>query len=97
MNSLLCLAPKARRFNAQLNTRIANMKVLVVDIGGTSTCGPAGGIDAETAPLTVAAGANILVAGTSIFGNRQGIAGAMKRLQAVANNSLSTKENIRSQ
>ncbi len=43
-----------------------------------------GGIDAETAPLTVAAGANVLVAGTSIFGDSQGVAAAMKRLQAAA-------------
>jgi ribulose-phosphate 3-epimerase len=40
-----------------------------------------GGIDAETAPLVVAAGANVLVAGTSIFGDREGVAAAMKRLR----------------
>ena len=41
-----------------------------------------GGIDAETAPLAVAAGANVLVAGTSIFGESEGVAAAMVRLQA---------------
>jgi ribulose-phosphate 3-epimerase len=41
-----------------------------------------GGIDAETAPLAVAAGANVLVAGTAIFGEREGIAAAMERLRA---------------
>lgn len=41
-----------------------------------------GGIDTETAPLTVAAGANVLVAGTSVFGESDGIALAMKRLRA---------------
>lgn len=41
-----------------------------------------GGIDTETAPLTVAAGANVLVAGTSVFGESDGIAAAMKRLRA---------------
>ena len=41
-----------------------------------------GGIDANTAPLTVAAGANVLVAGTAIFGKREGIAAAMERLRA---------------
>jgi ribulose-phosphate 3-epimerase len=41
-----------------------------------------GGIDAETAPLAVAAGANILVAGTSVFGNRSGAAAGMQRLGA---------------
>jgi len=54
-----------------------------------------GGIDAETAPLTVAAGANVLVAGTSIFGDSQGVAAAMKRLQAAAINSMNSIENRR--
>jgi len=42
-----------------------------------------GGIDEITAPIGVAAGANVLVAGTSIFGCRQGIETAMRRLQEV--------------
>ena len=41
-----------------------------------------GGIDAETAPLAVAAGANVLVAGTSIFGESEGVRAAMVRLRA---------------
>jgi ribulose-phosphate 3-epimerase len=40
-----------------------------------------GGIDETTAPLGVAAGANVLVAGTSIFGCSQGIETAMRRLR----------------
>jgi ribulose-phosphate 3-epimerase len=39
-----------------------------------------GGIDEETAPLTVAAGANVLVAGSSIFGAEIGVCAAMHRL-----------------
>jgi len=41
-----------------------------------------GGIDAVTAPLAVAAGANVLVAGTAIFGASDGVAAAMDRLRA---------------
>jgi ribulose-phosphate 3-epimerase len=41
-----------------------------------------GGIDADAAPLVVAAGANVLVAGTAIFGESAGIAAAMERLRA---------------
>src|SRR6516225_3940625 len=41
-----------------------------------------GGIDAKTAPLAVAAGANILVAGTAIFGESEGVAAAMEHLRA---------------
>lgn len=40
-----------------------------------------GGIDAVTGPLAVYAGANVLVAGTSIFGESDGVAAAMERLR----------------
>jgi ribulose-phosphate 3-epimerase len=40
-----------------------------------------GGIDEATAPLTVAAGANVLVAGSSIFGTNVGVCAAMQRLR----------------
>jgi len=43
-----------------------------------------GGIDPETAPLAVAAGANVLVGGTSIFGEIEGVRTAMGRLRAAA-------------
>jgi len=39
-----------------------------------------GGIDTETAPLTVKAGANVLVAGTSIFG-QPNITDALQKLK----------------
>jgi ribulose-phosphate 3-epimerase len=41
-----------------------------------------GGIDAKTAPLAVAVGANVVVAGTAIFGESEGVAAAMERLRA---------------
>jgi ribulose-phosphate 3-epimerase len=44
-----------------------------------------GGIDAETAPLAAAAGANVLVAGTAIFGESEGVTAAMTRLRATIN------------
>lgn len=43
-----------------------------------------GGIDSETASLVTEAGANVLVAGTAIFGDRHGVAAGMNRLRAVA-------------
>jgi ribulose-phosphate 3-epimerase len=43
-----------------------------------------GGIDATSAPLVVAAGANVLVAGSAVFGTADGVAAAMKRLLAAA-------------
>jgi len=44
-----------------------------------------GGIDATTAPLVARAGATVLVAGSAIFGGREGVATAMKRLQTALN------------
>lgn len=41
-----------------------------------------GGVDEETAPLAAAAGANVFVAGSSIFGNKAGVATAMESLRA---------------
>ena len=41
-----------------------------------------GGIDATTAPLAVDAGANVLVAGSAVFGASEGVIAAMKRLRA---------------
>jgi ribulose-phosphate 3-epimerase len=39
-----------------------------------------GGVDAQTAPRGVQAGANVLVAGSSIFNNKESVATAMERL-----------------
>jgi ribulose-phosphate 3-epimerase len=43
-----------------------------------------GGIDAVTAPLAVAAGANVLVAGSAIFNDSESVANAVERLRAAA-------------
>lgn len=40
-----------------------------------------GGMDEETAPLAAAAGADVFVAGSSIFGEKAGVASAMNRLR----------------
>jgi ribulose-phosphate 3-epimerase len=44
-----------------------------------------GGIDATTAPLVVRAGATVLVAGSAIFGDREGVVPAMNRLRTALN------------
>jgi len=43
-----------------------------------------GGIDAKTAPLAVAGGADVLVAGSAIFNDNESITAAMNRLRAAA-------------
>jgi ribulose-phosphate 3-epimerase len=50
-----------------------------------------GGIDAATTPLVIEAGANVLVAGSAIFGYREGVAAAMQRLRAGANQKRTEK------
>src|SRR5512132_4132913 len=50
-----------------------------------------GGVDTTTAPLVVEAGANVLVAGSAIFGDSEGVAAAMKRLQAAVGRVSSGK------
>ena len=40
-----------------------------------------GGVDEETAPLASAAGADVFVAGSSVFGNRAGVAAAIAQLR----------------
>jgi len=39
-----------------------------------------GGVDVKTAPLAAAAGANVFVAGSSVFGNRKGVTAAIADL-----------------
>ena len=48
-----------------------------------------GGIDATTAPLAVDAGANVLVAGSAIFNESEGVVAAMNRLQAAVEQVIS--------
>ena len=43
-----------------------------------------GGVDAATVPLVVAAGANVLVAGSAIFNDGKGVTTGMDRLRAAA-------------
>jgi ribulose-phosphate 3-epimerase len=54
-----------------------------------------GGIDAETAPWTAAAGANVLVAGTAIFGESEEVAGAMDRLRASCKRSRKEPQRVK--
>jgi ribulose-phosphate 3-epimerase len=51
-----------------------------------------GGIDATTAPLVVSAGANVLVAGSAIFGASDGVVAAMQRLRAAAHQAMASHQ-----
>jgi ribulose-phosphate 3-epimerase len=51
-----------------------------------------GGIDATTAPRVVRAGATVLVAGSAVFGDREGVAAAMARLRMALNHPEDERE-----
>ncbi len=65
--------PKVRAVRALLDASGRPEVALAVD----------GGIDRRTAPLVVAAGADVLVAGTAVFGAEEGIAAAIAALREV--------------
>jgi ribulose-phosphate 3-epimerase len=66
-------------------SKIARVKGLVQRLKSGCEVEVDGGIDTATAPLVVRAGATVLVAGSAIFGEREGVAAAMIRLQAAIN------------
>jgi ribulose-phosphate 3-epimerase len=62
--------------------KIRRVRQMIVAITSVCDLEVDGGIDAATAPLVVDAGANVLVAGSAIFGACEGVTTAMKRLRA---------------
>src|SRR5579859_158026 len=61
--------------------KIRRVALMIEQINPHCELGVDGGIDEITAPMTVAAGANVLVAGTSVFGANNGVAAAMESLR----------------
>ncbi|HEX6737295.1 MAG TPA: ribulose-phosphate 3-epimerase [Vicinamibacteria bacterium] len=61
--------------------KIGRVRDLVARANPGCEVGVDGGIDATTAPLVVRAGATVLVAGSAVFGDREGVTAAMYRLQ----------------
>ena len=64
--------------------KIRTIRRMIDAIGSRCELEVDGGIDPETAPLVVEAGARVLVAGSSIYGSADGVAAAMGRLRLVA-------------
>ena len=61
--------------------KIRRMAQMIEEINPTCDLEVDGGIDEATAPMAVAAGAKVLVAGTSVFGTNEGVAAAMESLR----------------
>ncbi len=62
--------------------KIERVRQMVERLDGRCEVEVDGGIDQQTAPLASAAGASVLVAGSSIFADNGGVATAMSRLRA---------------
>jgi len=67
--------------------RIRSLRQMIQNENPTCDLEVDGGIDARTTPIAVSAGANVLVAGTSIFGAKEGVSAAMKQLIALASSA----------
>jgi ribulose-phosphate 3-epimerase len=62
--------------------KIARARQLIDRIKPNCSLEVDGGIEATTAPLAVAAGADVLVAGSAIFNDSESVSAAMQRLRA---------------
>jgi ribulose-phosphate 3-epimerase len=62
--------------------KIRQLKAMLEQRGLTTPIAVDGGIDERTAPLVVAAGASVLVAGSSVFNNKRSIAQNFAALRA---------------
>ncbi len=65
-------------------SKIRTLRRMIDAIGSHCELEVDGGIDPETAPLVIEAGARVLVAGSSIYGASDGVAAAMGRLRNLA-------------
>lgn len=70
-----------QRFLASTLPKIRSIRHMIDSLGTSCELEVDGGIDHETAPLVVEAGACVLVAGSSIYGAKDGVAAAMDRLR----------------
>ncbi len=69
-----------QEFISQTLSKIREIREEVRARGLTSEVEVDGGINAQTVPLVVEAGADVLVAGSAVFDSRDGIPGAVERL-----------------
>jgi ribulose-phosphate 3-epimerase len=73
-----------QRFLASMLTKIHRVRRLLERRNPRCELQVDGGINRQTAPLTVAAGATVLVAGTAIFAHREGPEAGMRELLGAA-------------
>ena len=64
--------------------KIARLRAMIEQHGARCDLEVDGGINAETAPQVVKAGANVLVAGSAVYGDHEGVAAAINKLRQAA-------------
>jgi ribulose-phosphate 3-epimerase len=65
-------------------SKIRRVRAMLDELGSPADLEVDGGIDRETTPLVVGAGADVLVAGSAIFGATEGIASAIAQIRAAS-------------
>jgi ribulose-phosphate 3-epimerase len=70
-----------QRFIESVIPKISRIRQMIDERGLDCEIEIDGGVDATTAPRVVAAGADVLVAGSSIYGGKETVAAAMDRLR----------------
>ncbi len=66
-------------------SKIRRVRQMIEQVTPGNDLGVDGRIDTKTAPLVIAAGANVLVAGSAVLGENQGVTAAINRLRAAVN------------
>jgi ribulose-phosphate 3-epimerase len=73
-----------QRFIASTVGKVRTVREMIEQANPSCELSVDGGIDHQVAPQVVSAGANLLVAGSSIFGSPEGVAHAINQLRAAA-------------
>lgn len=73
-----------QEFIPSMLNKIERLRALITQHGSSCDLEVDGGIHAETAAQVVRAGANALVAGSAIYGDKEGVAAAINRLRTAA-------------
>ena len=70
-----------QKFITSVLSKITRLRAMIEQHGAHCDLEVDGGIHAETAPPAVKAGANVLVAGSAVYGDREGVAAGIRRLR----------------
>ena len=71
-----------QNFIASMVSKIERLRAMIQQHSATCDLEVDGGVSVETAPLVTRAGANVLVAGSSVYGAPGGVASAIAALRS---------------